>query len=335
MILHLKKGTNEKNVNDIAQAHQGIIIEESEAFPTRIVTSSAIKAPIAEKFEAYITDCFPFDSDIQLASKSYFKTRRKIKVGNIEIGGDTNNTVVIGGPCSVESRDLIMQSAELMKSLGISMLRGGCYKPRTSPYTFQGLGLEGLKLLAEARETYGLAIVTEIRDATHADDVLEYADIAQIGAKSMYDHGILRKCAKARKPILLKRGFGTTLQEFVQAAEFILSGGNEDVILCERGIRTFETKSRFTLDLCGVAYLKEHTNLPIIADPSHAMGYAYGVPDLTRACMAMGVDGLIIETHPNPGQALSDAKQQLNNDQFKALYQSLTAIAPALGRNIV
>jgi 3-deoxy-7-phosphoheptulonate synthase len=334
MILHIKPGIKENIINDMAEAHQGIIMPETDSFPLRIVTSSSLKTPIA-KYESYVDEFFTFESDIQLASKNYFKTTRRIKVGGVEIGGDLNNTVIIGGPCSVESRDLIMQSANHMKSLGVQLLRGGCYKPRTSPYTFQGMGLEGLKLLSEARETYGLAIVTEIRDATHADDVLEYADIAQIGAKSMYDHGILRKCAKARKPILLKRGFGTTLQEFVQAAEFILSGGNEQVILCERGIRTFENKTRFTLDLCGVAYLKEYTNLPIIADPSHAIGYAYGVPDLARACMAMGVDGLIIETHPVPTQALSDAKQQLDPDQFKALYQSLVGIAPALGRNVV
>ncbi|MPM22817.1 Protein AroA(G) [bioreactor metagenome] len=197
------------------------------------------------------------------------------------------------------------------------------------------MGEDGLKLLAKMREKYGLSVVTEVRDSTHVQLVLDYADVIQIGAKAMYDHGILRACGRSQKPILIKRGFGTTLQEFVQAAEFVLSGGNPNVMLCERGIRTFETKSRFTLDLCGVAYLKENTNLPVILDPSHAMGYAYGVPDLARACMAMGVDGLLIEVHPDPSVAKSDASQQLNHEAFRKLHESLKPIAAAVGRTIV
>jgi 3-deoxy-7-phosphoheptulonate synthase len=197
------------------------------------------------------------------------------------------------------------------------------------------MGLEGLKLLDKMRSKYGLKIITEVRDSTHGDEVIEYADIIQIGAKSMYDHGILRKCGKINKPVLLKRGFGTTLQEFVQSAEFILSGGNPHVILCERGIRSFETKTRFTLDLCGVAWLKENTNLPIILDPSHAMGYAYGVADLARACVAMGVDGLLIETHRNPKAAQSDADQQLNFEEFRNLYAGLKTVASAVGYKVI
>jgi 3-deoxy-7-phosphoheptulonate synthase len=185
------------------------------------------------------------------------------------------------------------------------------------------------------RDKYGLKIITEVKDATHVDDVIEFADIIQIGAKAMYDHGILRACSKIQKPIVLKRGFGSTLQEFVQSAEFILSGGNMNVALCERGIRTYETKTRFTLDLCGVAYLKEHTNLPIILDPSHAMGYAYGVADLTRACVAMGIDGLLIETHPDPSVAKSDASQQLNFEQFSSLKNSLNKVAESVGRKMI
>jgi 3-deoxy-7-phosphoheptulonate synthase len=174
-----------------------------------------------------------------------------------------------------------------------------------------------------------------VRDSTHIEEVIEYADIVQIGAKAMYDQGILRKCAKTQKPVLLKRGFGTTLQEFVQAAEFVLSGGNFNVILCERGIRTFETKTRFTLDLCGVSWLKQYTNLPIILDPSHAIGYAYGVADLARACVAMGIDGLLIETHPNPKVAKSDAEQQLNFEEFRALHSSLGRVAEAVGYRLI
>ncbi len=222
-----------------------------------------------------------------------------------------------------------------MKELGLSTLRGGCYKPRTSPYSFQGLELEGLKLLAKMREEYGLNVITEVRDATQIQDVIEYSDVIQVGAKAMYDQGILRACAKTQKPVLIKRGFGTTLQEFVQAAEFVLSGGNENVILCERGIRTFETGTRFTLDLCGVAWLQEKTNLPIVLDPSHAMGYAYGVPVLARACVAMGVDGLLIEAHPNPKVAKSDASQQLNHAEFKALLETLRPVAEAVGYKMI
>ncbi|PLX00014.1 MAG: 3-deoxy-7-phosphoheptulonate synthase [Marinilabiliales bacterium] len=197
------------------------------------------------------------------------------------------------------------------------------------------MGLDGLKLLAKIRDEFGLKIISEVRDSTHVHDIIEYADIIQIGAKSMYDHGILRACGKANKPVMLKRGFGTSLQEFVQASEFILSGGNEQVILCERGIRTFENKTRFTLDLCGAAYLKEHTNLPLVLDPSHAMGYAYGVPDLARACFAMGIDGLLIEVHPNPAVAKSDASQQLNHKEFINLYDSLLKIGEAIGYQLI
>ena len=214
-------------------------------------------------------------------------------------------------------------------------MRAGAFKPRTSPYTFQGMGLDGLKLLAKMRDKYGFGIVTEVRDATNVEEIIEYADVIQIGAKAMYDHGILRRCGKARKPILLKRGFGATLQEFVQCAEFILSGGNDQVMLCERGIRTFETKTRFTLDLCGASYLKEYTNLPVILDPSHAMGYAYGVPDLSRACVAMGVDGILVEVHPNPKVAKSDASQQLDHAAFRDLMKTLHPIAAAVSRKLV
>jgi 3-deoxy-7-phosphoheptulonate synthase len=276
------------------------------------------------------------DSDIQLASRTYHNETRSIQIApDLTIGGQSGNTLMISGPCSVESEEQINTSAQFLKDIGVKVLRAGCYKPRTSPYTFQGLGKKGLMLLAKMRDKYGLKIITEVKDATHIEDVIEFSDIIQVGAKAMYDHGILKACSQTQKPILIKRGFGSTLQEFVQSAEFVLSGGNSNVMLCERGIRTFETKTRFTLDLCGVAYLKEHTNLPIILDPSHAMGYRYGVADLTRACVAMGVDGLLIETHPNPAVALSDASQQLDFEQFRELYQSILPVAASVGRKMV
>ncbi|CAG0972947.1 MAG: 3-deoxy-7-phosphoheptulonate synthase [Bacteroidetes bacterium] len=333
MIVHLKKSLTTSEVQTIADELKAIVITNPDKYV--LITPSALKE-LSSQYTSVTEAVFPMSSDIQLASADYLKNKREVLLGKgVVIGGNTHHTAIIAGPCSVESEEQIESAAQLMQKLGISTLRAGCYKPRTSPYSFQGLGLEGLKLLAKMREKYNLNIITEVRDATHIEEVIEYADIIQIGAKSMYDHGILRRCGKTNKPVLLKRGFGTTLQEFVQAAEFILSGGNENVILCERGIRTFETKTRFTLDLCGAAYLKEYTNLPVILDPSHAIGYAYGVPDLSRACMAMGVDGLLIEVHPNPKIALSDASQQLNHEQFSNLFTSLKNLANAIDRKIV
>lgn len=332
MIIHLKDNVSDAQAAELGVSYRSIYLTDNGQ--RILVTGGGVKE-LPAGLEPYSKEFFPTGSDIQLASKSYRNEKRSVNLGPVTVGGTTNNTVMITGPCSVESEEQITQAAELCVQLGVKILRAGCYKPRTSPYSFRGLGLEGLKLLAKMRDKYGLAIITEVRDASHVDDIIEYSDIIQIGAKAMYDHGILNRCGEIQKPVLLKRGFGSTLQEFVQAAEFILSGGNPNVVLCERGIRTFETKTRFTLDLCGVAFLKQETNLPVVLDPSHAMGYAYGVPDLTRACMAMGVDGLLIETHPNPAVAKSDASQQLNFDEFTALYRSLGPVAQAVGHQLV
>lgn len=332
MVIELKTSVNELRAQEIAQQLKAFCIHYDGRYV--LITSSSTKEldvayhDVAEKVTV-------LNDDMQLSSRQWKAETRTITINNVTIGGTTNHTLLIGGPCSVESEEQIEQSAQLMKELGISTLRAGAYKPRTSPYTFQGMGIEGLRLLAKMREKYGLNVITEVRDATHIEDVIEHSDIIQIGAKSMYDHGILRRCGKTNKPVLLKRGFGTTLQEFVQCAEFILAGGNPNVILCERGIRTFETKTRFTLDLCGAAWMKAYSNCPVILDPSHAIGYAYGVPDLARACVAMGVDGLLIEVHPNPKVAKSDASQQLNHDEFRALTGTLKSVANAIGRTII
>lgn len=332
MIVELKSSVSETRAQELAQEIQAFCVRYQDRFV--LITSSSVKN-LDARYDNVAERITVLNDDMQLSSRAWMPETRSITIGNITIGGQTGNTMLIGGPCSVESEEQIEQSALLMKALGISTLRAGAFKPRTSPYTFQGMGIEGLKLLAKMREKYGLNIITEVRDATHIEDVINYSDIIQIGAKSMYDHGILRRCGKTQKPVLLKRGFGTTLQEFVQCAEFILAGGNPNVILCERGIRTFETKTRFTLDLCGAAWMKAYSNLPVILDPSHAIGYAYGVPDLARACTAMGIDGLLIETHPNPKLAKSDASQQLNHDEFRELTHSLKAVAKAIGRSIV
>lgn len=332
MIIHLKNSVSEETAKELGILHKSILLKENN---THILITAGSVKNLPQGLEDLTESFYVTDSDIQLASRNYRKETREVKLGSVTIGGNSGNTVMISGPCSVESEEQITLAAELCVKLGVKILRAGCYKPRTSPYSFQGLGLEGLKLLAKMREKYGLSVITEVKDASHIEEIIEYSDIIQIGAKAMYDHGILNRCGKTQKPVLIKRGFGSTLQEFVQSAEFVLSGGNPNVILCERGIRTFETKTRFTLDLCGVAYLKEYTNLPVVLDPSHAMGYAYGVPDLTRACMAMGVDGLLIETHPTPKSALSDASQQLDFNEFTELYNSLKPLATALNRNLV
>jgi 3-deoxy-7-phosphoheptulonate synthase len=332
MIIELKSTVSANDCATFAEKHKAFhITYEGKNY---LITGSGVKELPAD-LESITTEHWVFANDIQLASKRFRSGKREVKIGNVSIGGNTNHTILIGGPCSVESEEQIRSSAELLVGMGLSTLRGGCYKPRTSPYSFQGLGLEGLQLLAKMRTEYGLNVITEARDATHIDEIIEHTDIIQVGAKAMYDQGILRACAKIKKPVLIKRGFGTTLQEFVQAAEFVLAGGNENVILCERGIRTFETGTRFTLDLCGVAWLQEYTNLPIVLDPSHAMGYAYGVNPLARACVAMGIDGLLIEAHPNPKVAKSDASQQLNYEEFKQLQKDLQAVAASVGYKMI
>jgi len=327
MIVHLKSGIESSKAAQIAHSHQAIHFHDNER--DVLVLSAKVKS-LPEELEEHTEQFFVTDTDIQLASKSYHESVREVSLGDTGIGGASGNTMMIAGPCSVESEEQIEEVSQLLKKLKIKTLRAGCFKPRTSPYTFQGLGEEGLKILAAAKEKYGFNIITEVKDSSHVDLVIEYADIIQIGAKAMYDHSIGKRCGQTKKPVLLKRGFGTTLQEFVQAAEFILS-----VMLCERGIRTFENQTRFTLDLCGVAFLKEKTNLPVIVDPSHAMGYRYGVPDLTRASMAMRVDGLLVEAHPTPEVAKSDAAQQLNLEEFEKMYHTLDPIAKAVGRNLI
>lgn len=332
MIIHLPKNISCTQVQELANNIGALYLEQAEQF---VLITNHMTKQLPTDLKDIALQHWIFDSDMQLSSRQYSAETHRITLGDTYIGGDQKNQLMIAGPCAVESRKQIEQSCQMLQKQGIRVLRAGCYKPRTSPYTFRGLGEDGLKLLAEMREKYGVLIATEMRDATHADKVIEYADIIQIGAKAMYDHGLLAAAGKSGKPVILKRGFGTTLQEFVNCADFIMSCGNDQVILCERGIRSFETNTRFTLDLCGVAWLKEHCNLPIIIDPSHAMGYAYGIGDLARACTAMGVDGLLIETHPNPTCAQSDSAQQLDHQQFVHMYASLQPIANAIGKKLV
>lgn len=331
MIIHIERSeTTTPLFDELVSFYDAFVVEGPEQLT--VITSSKIKE-LEPRFQSLAKETFVFESDIQLASKDYVN-RRQINIGD-HVFGDGKTTTFVAGPCSVESREQITTVARAVKAQGGSFFRAGAYKPRTSPYSFQGLGKEGVLLLREVCDEQGLKLVSEVRDATHVDVLLEHADIVQIGTKAMYDQGVLRACGRTQVPVLLKRGFGTTLQEFVQAAEFIMSSGNPNVILCERGLRTFETKTRFTLDLCGVAYLKQHINLPVVVDPSHAMGYAYGVPDLAVAAFAMGVDGLLVEVHPDPSVAKSDASQQLTVEEYQALQQRLKRFEDAAERRLV
>jgi 3-deoxy-7-phosphoheptulonate synthase len=246
-----------------------------------------------------------------------------VEVAGVTIGGE--QVVVIAGPCSVESREQLIETAQAVKDAGASMLRGGAYKPRTSPYEFQGLGIEALKILREARELTGLPIVTEVMSTEDVDLICEYADMLQVGARNMQNYALLRRLATTNKPILLKRGPSATIKEWLLAAEYLLSGGNKQVVLCERGIKTFETATRNTIDLAGVALAKELSHLPVIADPSHGTGKPSLIGPVSRAAIGVGADGIIVEVHRCPERALSDGSQSLDFPQFQRVMQSLNA----------
>jgi 3-deoxy-7-phosphoheptulonate synthase len=257
----------------------------------------------------------------KFVSKEYRAERTRIRVEDCEIGGD--EFIVMAGPCSVESEKQIMQAAEGVARAGAKLLRGGAFKPRTSPYDFQGLEEEGLKLLAKAKRATGLGIITEVMSDRDVDLVAEYADILQIGARNMQNFALLKTLGKCSRPVLLKRGMSSTLKELLMSAEYVVAHGNPNVILCERGIRTFETATRNTCDIAAVAALNELTHLPVILDPSHATGKRSLVPALARAAVAIGADGLIVEVHPAPEKAVSDGAQSLDIPQFQATMQSL------------
>ena len=268
----------------------------------------------------------------KLASRDFKAEDTVIDIRGNVIGG--KKIQVIAGPCAVESKTMIINIAEKVKEAGASFLRGGAFKPRTSPYSFQGLGEEGLKYLAEARDKTGLPVVTELMDPRDIEVVLKYADIVQIGARNMQNFRLLLEVGACDKPILLKRGFSSTIKEWLMAAEYIMSKGNQKIILCERGVRTFETATRNTLDLSAIPVLKQLTHLPVVVDPSHGVGKWDLVAPMSKAAIAAGTDGLLIEVHVNPEEALSDGEQSLRPDYFKKLMNELKPIAIAVGREI-
>ena len=267
-----------------------------------------------------------------LVSRAHKPDATRVKVDDVVIGG--RELVVMAGPCSVESREQIFAAADAVRAAGARILRGGAFKPRSSPYSFQGLGKQGLQLLAEARDRTGLKVVTEVVAPEDVDLVAEYADVLQIGARNMHNYRLLSAVGMQPRPVLLKRGMMSTVDEMLLAAEYVVAGGNPRVVLCERGIRTFETSSRNTLDLCAVPILKERTHLPVIVDPSHAAGRREWVPALARAAVAAGADGLIVEVHPDPPSAASDGRQSLTPEGFVNLMDDLRTLADAVGRSL-
>ncbi|HSG99039.1 MAG TPA: 3-deoxy-7-phosphoheptulonate synthase, partial [candidate division Zixibacteria bacterium] len=279
-----------------------------------------------------VRDIIHVTQPYKLVNREFYPEDTVIDIGGVKIGGD--NFVVMAGPCSVESEDQCMTIGERVAKAGAQIFRGGAYKPRTSPYSFQGLGEQGLKILAKVRDKFGLKIVTEAIDTEVLDMVADYADIIQIGARNMQNYSLLKKAGRKKNPVFLKRGMSATLDEFLMAAEYIMAEGNHKVILCERGVRTFADHTRNTLDLSAIPFVKKASHLPIISDPSHGTGRRDKVIPLSKASIAAGADGLMIEVHHDPANALSDGPQSITPDTFDQLMSDMRALAGVLGRQL-
>jgi 3-deoxy-7-phosphoheptulonate synthase len=288
-----------------------------------------------QEFEvlAGVAEVIRISSPYKLAGRSFRPEGTIVRFPNgVSIGGD--EVVVMAGPCSVESREQIFSCAKIVKDAGAKFLRGGAFKPRSSPYSFQGLGLDALRLLREAGDAHGLLVVSEVMEISQIEQMMPYVDLFQVGARNMQNFNLLRELGAVRRPVLLKRGIAATIEELLLSAEYLLAGGNYDVILCERGIRTFETYTRNTMDISAIPVVKKLSHLPIVGDPSHGTGRRDKVPAMARATVAAGGDGLLIEVHPNPDKALSDGAQSLFPEQFAELMDALRIIAPAVGRTL-
>jgi 3-deoxy-7-phosphoheptulonate synthase len=339
MIVVMKPGATKEQVAHVVELVRDFGLKDHVIYGTdrtvvacigdkRMVDKGAIEtAPMVERI-------VPILAPYKMASTEVKKERTQVKIGPADFPVGGRKVGVIAGPCAVESREQLFRTAEAVKAAGCVGLRGGAFKPRTSPYSFQGLGVEGLKLLAEARERTGLAVVTEVVGLEHVSPVADYADVLQVGARNMQHYPLLEVCGKSGKPVLLKRGMSATLEEFLLAAEYVINAGNTQVILCERGIRTFEQYVRNTLALAAVAELHDKTHLPVLVDPSHGTGHAHLVPAMCRAAVAAGADGLLIECHLDPEHALSDGAQSLTPQALGELMRSLRRIAEAVGRGM-
>jgi len=327
MIVNMKRAATEEEINHVIDrikecGFQAHVVRGEERTIIGAVGSSGRRSEIeALRAAPGVAEVIQISHPFKLVSRQLRKEHTVVDVGNKKIGD--GSLVIIAGPCSVESREQLLETARAVKASGADMLRGGAYKPRTSPYDFQGLGVEALRFLEEASKETGLPIVTEVMSEADVEVVAEYADMLQVGARNMQNFSLLRKLATVKKPILLKRGPSATVKEWLLAAEYLLAGGNHDVVLCERGIKTFETATRNTLDLAAVALVKELSHLPVLADPSHGTGLRSLIVPMSKAAAAVGADGLIIEVHPCPERALSDGPQSLDLPGFETLMQEM------------
>jgi 3-deoxy-7-phosphoheptulonate synthase len=338
MIIICKPGATDEQIAHIEEAirNWGLKPHTSRGVERTIIGVIGPEDVIREKpLGAFpgVASVTPVLKPYKLASFDFTHKRTVIDVRGVKVG-DEKKIVLMSGPCSVESREQILAIAKIVKKAGASILRGGAFKPRTSPYTFQGLGIEGLKLLAEAREATGLPVITELMDTKDAEAVDRYADIIQIGARNMQNFSLLKEAGRCQKPVMLKRGMAATIKDVLLSAEYILSEGNMNVMLCERGIRTFETYTRNTLDLSAVPALKKESHLPVIVDPTHGAGHRDLIPTMALAAVASGADGIMIEVHNNPEAALSDGEQAMLPEKFETLVAQMRAVAAAIGKQI-
>lgn len=327
MIVNMSDGATEEQINHIIERIREAGYQPHVTRGTERTIVAAVGSGRRHEIEALqvapgVDNVVAIAQPFKLVSRQVKPQRSIVYVGGVPIGGDT--VVVIAGPCSVESREQLLSTAHAVKKAGASLLRGGAYKPRTSPYDFQGLGVEALKILREASEQTGLPVVTEVMSTEDIDLICEYADMLQVGARNMQNFALLRRLATIQKPVLLKRGPSATVKEWLLAAEYLLAGGNRDVVLCERGIKTFETETRNTMDLAAVALARDLSHLPVIADPSHGTGKQSLIAAMSRAAVAVGADGLIIEVHPCPERALSDGPQSLDFAAFEKVMRGLS-----------
>jgi 3-deoxy-7-phosphoheptulonate synthase len=338
MMVIMKVGANSSEIEHVVQRIQeagfGVHLSEGRERTIIGVLGSPIPDELLEMVETLpgVEQAMRITKRYKLASREFHPEDTVVKVGDLAIG--SSGVVVMAGPCSVESEEQTLATARAVAAAGARVLRGGAFKPRTSPYLFRGLGEAGLKILAKAREETGLKIVTEVMSPLDVPLVAEYADILQIGARNMQNYNLLEEAARSGKPVLLKRGLSATIEEWLLAAEYVLSQGNWRVMLCERGIRTFETSTRNTMDISAIPLVKRLSHLPVIADPSHGTGKWYLVAPMALASVAAGADGLLIEVHPNPDHALSDGAQSLNFQNFELLMPKVRLVAQAIGRSV-
>ena len=337
MIVVMERGATPEQIQHMVRRVDSLGLKAHVIHGVERTVIAAIGEKRAETKESLasgpgVEDVVPILAPYKVASREVKKEPTQISVGSLQVGAGAVG--IIAGPCSVESEEQIMTTARAVKAAGGTALRGGAFKPRSSPYSFQGLKEEGLKLLAHARQETGLAIVTEVMSTEEVGLVAEYADVLQVGARNMQNYRLLEAVGQAKRPVLLKRGPSATMEELLLAAEYILNEGNPNVMLCERGIRTYESHTRFTLPLASVPYLHHKTHLPVVVDPSHGTGHTYLVPDMAVASIAAGADGLILEIHPDPERALSDGYQSLNFPQFLDTMARCRAVAAALGKSL-